>query len=431
MSGASGRPVVVVVGDGVVPTGFARVLHSVLGRLHDRYELHHLAINYQGEPHPHPWEIYAPGAIGLRQLVERVRPRLVFLLNDLWLLGAYLEELRGGAEDTPAPPVVAYSPVDAGPLEPEMLAPLADLDRLVLYTRFGRCEVESSLALLRRLQPETRFPPLSIIPHGVDTGLFRPLVGTTSRGAAAATPATLDAGDRRASRAEARRLLFTDPALQDAWIVLNANRNQPRKRIDTTIKGFALFAREKPPSVRLYLHMGMVDCGWDVAALARRHGIEDRLIVTAEERSLPGVPDDVLNRIYNACDVGINTSLGEGWGLVNLEHAASGGAQVVPRHSACAEIWEGAAELLEPALSITQEGILTEGQLIAPEEVARALDRLYLSPDLLTRRSAAAYAVATRPEYRWDDVASRWDALFREVLAAPPPAPVTGVPRMP
>ncbi len=412
MSAAAGRPVVVVVGDGVVPTGFARVLHSVLGRLHDRYELHHLAINYQGEPHAHPWEIYAPGAIGLRELAARLRPRLVFLLNDLWLLGGYLEELRGGAEGDPAPPVVAYSPVDAGPLEPEMLAPLAGLDRLVLYTRFGRAEVESSLALLRCLQPETRLPPLSIIPHGVDSGLFRPLVRSRGIG-------TLDADDRRASRAEARRLLFADPALQDAWIVLNANRNQPRKRIDVTIKGFALFARDKPPDVRLYLHMGLVDCGWNVAALARRHGIEDRLIVTAEERFLPGVPDDVLNRIYNACDVGINTSLGEGWGLVNLEHAATGAAQVVPRHSACAEIWEGAAELLEPALSITQEGILTEGHLIAPEEVARALDRLYASPDLLSRRSAAAHAVAMRPEYRWDDVARRWDALFQEVIAAP------------
>ncbi len=405
--GAAGRPVVVVVGDGVVPTGFARVLHSILGRLHDRYELHHLALNYQGEEHPHPWEIYSPAAIGLRGLVERVRPRLVFLLNDLWQLGPYLEELGGGLADAPTPAVVAYSPVDAGPLEPEMLAPLAGLDRLVLYTRFGRTEVEASLAQLRRLQPELRQPPLSIIPHGVDSDLFRPLVASPDGGV-----------DRRASRAAARRLLFTDPALADAWIVLNANRNQPRKRIDVTIKGFALFARDKPPGVRLYLHMGLVDCGWNVAALARRHDIEDRLIVTAEERFLPGVPDDVLNRIFNACDVGINTAVGEGWGLVNLEHAATGAAQVVPRHSACAEIWEGAAELLEPALSITQEGILTEGHLIAPEEVAAALGRLYAYPELLGRRAAAAYAVATRPEYRWDEVAERWHATFQEVLGA-------------
>jgi D-inositol-3-phosphate glycosyltransferase len=418
------RPRVVVVGDAVVASGFARVLHSILGRLTGAYEFHHLGINYGGEPHDCAWQIYpaaggggsGSGAGGggdlhgvgrVRELVERVRPQLVFLLNDPWILGGYLGELRDCRDRLK---VVAYAPVDAGPLAAELLAPLAGLDRLVLYTRFGRGEVETAFAELRRHQPESRFPPLAVIPHGVDTDLFRPLV-------APASPA--DAAAFAASRAAARARLFPDPALSDAWIVLNANRNQPRKRIDITIKGFALFARDKPPNVRLYLHMGIVDCGWNVVALARRHGIEDRLIITAEEHFLPAVPDEALNHIYNACDVGLNTSLGEGWGLVNLEHAATGAAQVVPRHSACAELWEGAAELLEPAVSLTLEGILTEGWLVTPEEVARGLERLYRSPDLLRRLSAAAYAVATRHEFQWSEVARGWDRLFQEVLAEP------------
>jgi D-inositol-3-phosphate glycosyltransferase len=425
MAGAvsAGRTRVLVVGDAVVPSGFARVLHSILGRLTASYEFHHLGINYSGEPHAFPWEIYPAAADGgdvhgaarVAELAERVQPRLVFLLNDPWLLGGYLEALRGW-RDRLKVKVVAYSPVDAGPLEPDMLAPLAELNRLVLYTRFGRGEVEAALAALRRRDPAPRLPPLEVIPHGVDAGLFRPL-------AQPAGGAPAGDGDflawRAASRAAARRRLFADPALHDAWIVLNANRNQPRKRIDVTIKGFARFARDKPPGVRLYLHMGIADCGWNVVTLARRHGIEDRLILTAEERLLPAVPDDLLNRIYNACDVGLNTSLGEGWGLVNLEHAATGAAQVVPRHSACAELWEGAAELLEPLCSLTLEGILTEGQLVAPEEVAHALDRLYADPDLLRRRSAEAYAVATRPDYRWHEIAARWDRLFQDVLSEP------------
>ena len=100
---------------------------------------------------------------------------------------------------------------------------------------------------------------------------------------------------------------------------------------------------------------------------ARRHGIEDRLILTAVEPYLPAVGDEVLNWIFNACDVGINTSVGEGWGLVNLEHAATGAAQVVPRHSACEELWTGSALLLEPCMSLTSERILTEGKIVSPE----------------------------------------------------------------
>lgn len=400
---------ILAVGDGVVPTGFARVLHSLLDRLRDRWEIHHLAINYDGGPHALGWDVYPAasegdfwGANRLRGLVEQVRPDLVFLLNDPWVLGSYLEALR---EVRDSVRVVAYSPVDAGPLEPAMVAPLAGLDRLVLYTEFGRREIESSFAHLRREMPDARFPELGVIPHGVDTELFH----------------RLPAENGSSGRELARQRLLPAPEFRDAFIVLNANRNQPRKRIDVTIKGFALFARDKPENVRLYLHMGTEDCGWNVVALARRHGIEDRLILTAEERLLPAVTDDVLNCIYNACDVGINTSLGEGWGLVNLEHAATGAAQVVPRHSACEEIWDRSAVLLEPAMSLTTERILTEGRVVAPEEVARALETLYREPDLLAEMSAAAERVATRPEYQWSAVAERWDALFREVLDNPPP----------
>ncbi|HXO21999.1 MAG TPA: glycosyltransferase family 4 protein [Thermoanaerobaculia bacterium] len=407
----SGRPRVLVVGDAVVPTGFARVLHSLLSNLEERYEFHHLGINYRGEAHGCGWEIYPAGADGdffgtnrLGALVDQIRPQLVFLLNDPWVLGNYMGPLRERQESLK---VLAYSPVDAGPIEPGMVEPLQFLDRFVAYTRYGRREIEQAVARVREHDPGFPFPPMEVIPHGVDTGLFFPYSG--GNGA--------PAGDLAAGRTRARAELFGRPEFEDAWIVLNANRNQPRKRIDVTIKGFALFARDKPENVRLYLHMGVEDIGWNVVYLARRHGIEDRLILTADEKFLPAVPDEVLNRIYNACDVGLNTSLGEGWGLVNLEHAATGAAQVVPRHSACEEIWTGSAVLLEPALSLTAERILTEGKLVAPEEVAHALEGLYRDPGRLAEMSAAALAVATRREYRWSAVAEKWHRLFQEVLA--------------
>lgn len=409
------RPRLLAVGDGVVPTGFARVMHSLLDRLRDRWEIHHLAINYDGGPHALGWDVHPAasdgdfwGANRIRGLVEQVRPDLVFLLNDPWVIGSYVEALR---EVQDRPRIVAYSPVDAGPLEPAMLAPLigpTGLDQLILYTEFGRREIECAFAEIRRHAPNLRFPELGVLPHGVDTGLFHPW------------PAE-NGGD---GKREARERLLPAPEFRDAFIVLNANRNQPRKRIDLTIKGFAQFARDKPENVRLYLHMGTEDCGWNVIALARRHGIEDRLILTAEEKILPAVTDDVLNNIYNACDVGINTSLGEGWGLVNLEHAATGAAQVVPRHSACEEIWDRSAMLLEPAMSLTTERILTEGWVVSPGEVARALEALYRDPDLLAGMSAAAYRVATRPDYQWAHVAERWNTLFHEVLREVPASPL-------
>ncbi|HEX8685275.1 MAG TPA: glycosyltransferase, partial [Pyrinomonadaceae bacterium] len=231
----------------------------------------------------------------------------------------------------------------------------------------------------------------------------------------------LDSPDGVPPRLQARRLLFPDMGDPEGrFIVLNANRNQPRKRIDTTVRGFALFAKDKPPNVHLFLHMGVEDVGWNVVRLARRYGVEDRVLMSSLNKVIQGVSPRQLNLVYNACDVGLNTSSAEGWGLPSFEHAATRAAQVVPRHSACAELWDGSALLVEPAVSVIFEKILTEAWLVTPEGVAEALERLYADRGLLGEMSERAYRNATRPLYRWENISARWDALFREVLAGRP-----------
>jgi glycosyltransferase involved in cell wall biosynthesis len=250
--------------------------------------------------------------------------------------------------------------------------------------------------------PSFVLPPVSIIPHGVDSGVFRPLFPVTG--------SVVDA--RRGAR---RELLPQSDSLADAFIVLNANRNQPRKRIDVTIAGFARFAADKSADVMLYLHMGMIDIGWDIRELARRHGIMDRLIVTHEGDRPPGSTPEQLNRIYNACDVGINTSEAESWGLTAFEHAATGAAQIVPGHTGTREIWDGVAEMLAPSLQLTSPGSLTASELIDPKTVAVTLERLYRNPGLLQKRSLAAYQHATEQRYHWDTIAQSFDEILTEL----------------
>jgi glycosyltransferase involved in cell wall biosynthesis len=301
-----------------------------------------------------------------------------------------------------APPVVVYCPVDGGPVGAENVEPLAGVARCVAYTEFGRARLDEAAREQRLKDSSFNFPAVEVIPHGVDADIFRPL--ETAEGV---TP-----------RMHARSLLFPDiKDLGGRFIVLNANRNQPRKRIDTTIRAFALFARGKPAGVNLFLHMGVEDVGWNVVTLARRHGVEDRVLMSSLNKTIQGVSRQQLNRVYNACDVGLNTSTAEGWGLPSFEHAATRAAQVVPRHSACAELWADSGVLVEPAFKIINEKILTEGWLVTPEAVAGALERLYADRELLEEMSERAYRNATREEYRWGNISARWDALFREVLA--------------
>jgi D-inositol-3-phosphate glycosyltransferase len=296
------------------------------------------------------------------------------------------------------PPLVLYCPVDGGPLDAETIAPFEGVARFVVYTEFGRRQVEAAVAARRR-EGTFDFPAVEVIPHGVDTETFHPLDG---------------------GRQRARRLLFPEaPDVDERFIVLNANRNQPRKRIDTTIRGFALFARDKPLHVKLFLHMGVEDAGWNVIRLARRYGVEDRVLMSSLARIVQGVSTKQLNLVYNACDVGLNTSSAEGWGLPSFEHAATRAAQIVPRHSACEELWRDSALLLDPTLSVVNDKILTEAWLVSPESVAEALERLYRDRELLAELSELAYRNAKRPEYRWETISAQWDAVFREVLAEP------------
>jgi D-inositol-3-phosphate glycosyltransferase len=403
------RPRLLLVGDAVAPTGFARVMHNIIEPLKRQYEIHHLATNFQGDPHEHDWKIYPAmtggdlmGVQRLKPLVSALRPRLVFLLNDIWVQGDYMAQLR---ELQPDLKVVMYCPLDMGPIDPGFVARLSGVDRFVTYTRFAKAQIEAAAAVVRKSDPRFVFPEVEVIPHGIDAQVFKPL----------------DEREPRAARRQAlHAILGDDPRAKDAFIVLNANRNQPRKRIDITIKGFALFAENKPKNVLLYLHMGLEDAGWDLQRLSQRYGLGDRLLLSSPHRQLPHIPVDKLNITYNAAAVGLNTSLGEGWGLASFEHAATRAAQVVPRHSALAELWEGAGLLVEPVSSLTIEKILWEGHLVSPEGVAEALEKLYEDPVLLDELSAAAYRNATRPEYRWTAIARRWDGVLREALGLAP-----------
>ena len=400
------RVPILVAGDASVPTGFGRVIEGVFRRLTDRFEIHHLGTNYHGDPHELPWKVY-PASVGggiwgthrLAELIGAVKPRLIFIINDLWIAEDYMKALD--ALDS-RPPVVSYTPIDSGPIEREAVEPLEGIDRLVTYTQFAKSEIESAVGAARKENPDFAFPEIEVVPHGVDTEDFHPL------------------SEGEDKRRTARKVLFPDrDDLADAFIVLNANRNQPRKRIDVTMEGFAQFARNKPANVKLYLHMGVRDQGWDVLRLARRFDIEDRLIMSTFNENLPGFTTRHLNHVYNASDVGINTSHAEGWGLISFEHAATGAAQIVPAKGPCGELWEGNAILMEPAYRSINQKILTEGWMISAETVAEALDQVYGDAELRTQMSGNAFALATSTRLTWDAIAKQWRTLFDEVLAAP------------
>lgn len=148
--------------------------------------------------------------------------------------------------------------------------------------------------------------------------------------------------------------------------------------------------------------------------MARRLGVSDRLLFKSSGYLDGPITDERLNLLHNACDVGLNTCMGEGWGLVSFEHAAAGGAQVLPNHTSLTELWEGSAEMLQPERSYIPRYSLLQMHEVAPAQVAAALQRLYEDHSSLAHRSHQAYERVLRPEYDWAATGAKWRSLFRD-----------------
>jgi glycosyltransferase involved in cell wall biosynthesis len=216
-------------------------------------------------------------------------------------------------------------------------------------------------------------------------------------------------------RSAAKRRLFGEREA-DGFIVLNAAKHDARKRLDLTIEGFARFAQNKPPDVKLYLHTGATFDGPDIRELARRAGIAERLISTdgwLEDH--PAVNDDDLNLIYNATDVGINTSSGEGWGLISFEHAATGAPQLVPAHSACEELWTTVDTVLPIRSKGEHVGLGMLRKFVEPDDIAATLENLYSNKQFRLEQAQKAYDNATQAAYKWDRIAAQWDDLLQRI----------------
>jgi glycosyltransferase involved in cell wall biosynthesis len=389
------KPKLLWCGDIVAMTGFARVTENVLERLRSDYEIVVLGNNWWGDPTPLQefYKMYpssnrfqqAPfGEQRIREIVEREKPDIVFTINDMWIINEQYKQIADLHEQKKFK-FVGYAPMDSYGWLGSLNETANKWDGIISYTEFGAHEfIAGGIE-----------KPVAVIPHGVTRGQFYPKAKT-----------------------EARKALGLK---DDIFIVFNGNRNQFRKRIDITIEAFAKFAKDKPDT-QLYLHMGLKDQGWDIIPLFSRamgrEGLDPngRIILTSQTEGPPNVEVDMLNNIYNAVDVGVNTCKGEGWGLVNFEHAACRVAQVVPAHTSCKEIFEGYGRLIRCDHIDVDVNYAREMPFPSSDHLAEILTDLYENREKLDATAELCYTRVTDKQFDWDTVASQFGGVFEDVL---------------
>lgn len=320
------EPRLLVIGDSPsLETGFARVVQNLLSRWQHAFEqIDVWGIGFNGCPHPLPYRIWPATFATARGYdwagnLHRIFPLLekesythAFIIQDPW---AFSEEWsdkfaeicrRKGVHTT------FYCPVDA-PLRRKWVSVLTHVDLPIAYCDYGAREIKTVCGLTPK-----------VLPHGVDTAVYRPLWSTVH--------------ERDALRARC----FGEQLKPDEILLLSVASHQKRKGLVNTLEIFQRLLKKYKLPVKLMMHMEAVnrDEATNLEIAAEQLGIPMDTWFHSQnafvEGGFPKVTEKGLNDLYNCADVFLSTTLGEGWGLPHCEAVAAGVPHVfVPNHTSC------------------------------------------------------------------------------------------------
>ncbi len=235
--------------------------------------------------------------------VAHHRADLVIALCDSWVMKPDMWEGDW--------PMAIWAPIDHFPIPPPVLGVLQhERIRPIAMSRDGEMWMQKF-----ELDPV-------YVPHAVDTSIFKP---------------------NRTDRAAIRREMGIP---EDAFLVgmVAANKGNPaipRKGFPQAFGAFSTFA-QKHDDAYLYVHT-MADwrSGIKLGPLAHATGVPDgRWLHPSPERWTMGMSDKVVSHIYQAFDVLLNPSWGEGFGVPIVEAQACGVPVITSNHSAMPELTE-------------------------------------------------------------------------------------------
>lgn len=215
------------------------------------------------------------------------------------------------------------------------------------------------------------------------------------------------------------------------FVILNANRNTYRKALDLTLRAFLMFLRTHAydDTLKLFLTCNMeTTSGYNVLSVIRDVCVEldmdyDRVVqkhvLIPRERP---VSDTDLRLLQIVCDVGLNTCVGEGFGLCSIEHAFVGARpQIVSGVGALTDLFEDKKTglVIPPVASYTVSNHTDVHNGLArvclASDFADAIEWCYTNKGEAAKLGLAAQQKFGR-EYRWGCVLKTLEAHMDRLL---------------
>jgi glycosyltransferase involved in cell wall biosynthesis len=293
-------------------------------------------------------------------------------------------------------PWVLYYPLDSDMGKNRLPRRLVDLlktvDRPIAISHYG-CDV----TLANGVEP-------AYIPHGVDTKVFQP-------------PTDKDV---------AKHCL----GYEGKFVVLSDVRNQPRKMLPRTLEIFRRFALDKG-DVILHLHCDPDDPAartpnyyYDLRSDRTFLNLTEKVFLTKGMSIFTGLPFEELAQIYQAADVHLLTSWGEGFGLPTLQAAATGVVPLASDYSASRELVLGHGETIRVRHFLVDAFGLRRA-LIDIDDAVNKLEMLYQDRQLLASKAQNSREFAL--SYDWECLVPQWEELLLREIARKRMSPFSSV----
>lgn len=311
-----------------IPTGFRNQTFLVAERLaEDGHEVFWLAPSHIGAPLKGatmgdgrkcnfvimPGSGKQPHAVDvLGSTLAKVRPDIYYCLLDTFML--YNNEFLNMSLPVPSSlwwpfKSAMWFPSDGGHFPHQCDTVLRKFNHPVAMSKWARDQVQKEFNIKAHY-----------IPHGIKTNNFYPL------------------SDEQKKNLRVKYGMKFQRELLGKFVIGVVGRNQPRKHLDRALKAFKIFAEGKEDVV-LMMHMDENDVSqpWPILALIERYKIKNKVQFTGMN-ALQGYPDELMYEIYNLCDVKLDTTSGEGFGVTIIESMACEVPVVITDYTTSKEI---------------------------------------------------------------------------------------------
>jgi glycosyltransferase involved in cell wall biosynthesis len=249
-------------------------------------------------------------------IIRNLNPHITVILNDNSYVEQFGKLIRKSGVKTK---IVGYMPIDCENFPHGFFKGVEDnVDAIITMNEFSKNEII-----------KTGFKkPVSVIHHPIPQNNYFQI-----------------------EKEEARKKMFGHPN-PNAFVIVNNNNNQSRKRTDITVEAFAKFLHKYPTSnatlILKSVNPSFNDKGKDMHEVIKMckekyfPELEKRLVLLNKFLNY-----EEVNSLYNCADICVNTTSGEGWGLIPCEASLCGVPQIVPDNTSHPEIFGGVVDLVK------------------------------------------------------------------------------------